>query len=472
MGGTEVDDQGPVLARAFSDAQDRLISADEPLAGLQRSCGGELPGAIAVPALLDLVRKARQYRFRLARTINAQDGGEAITAWVEVEPQGDDEPGEEGCRIIMRSWRSAPLPVDDAGEMLERRTLVDREVAELSARLDANQHILTVASDSAELRDLAATMEAGIGRPFTDFLAPEACGPQVLHWRMLDGAPVRVEGSPRDWRIVLLPWGQPGSEPSGFELLLVSDEPPPLAGLSSARKVSGPVPAGRAIVGADLAPVLRQPISRIVANAETIRTRLAGPLPDAYADYAAEIANAGRLLLGLLEDLSDLEVVESASFTTEPDPIDLAEVARQAAGILGVRAREKEITVAAPQPGEQLPATAEFRRVLQILINLVGNAIRYSPEGSHIAITLEREGDLARVIVADQGPGLSQEDQAIVFEKFERLGRSGDGGSGLGLYISRRLARAMVGELRVDSMPGEGARFILEVPADTANLPR
>jgi hypothetical protein len=473
---TEVEDQGPVLSHAFSDAQDRLISADEPLAGLQRSCGGELPGAIAVPALLDLVRKARQYQVGLARTISAHDGAEAITAWVEVEPQATAEAVEEGCRIVMRSWQSAPLPADDTREVLDRRALIDREVAELSARLDADQRILTVASDSAELRDLAAAMEAGIGRPFTEYLAPKARGPQVLHWRMLDGAPIRVEGSPRDWRIVLLPWGQPGAEPSGFELLLVSDEPSPVPGSSAARKAPGPMPDSGAIsrpfVGAGLAPVLRQPIARIVANAETIRTRLAGPLPDAYADYAAEIANAGRLLLGLLEDLSDLEAVEAAGFKTAPDPIDLAEVARQAAGILGVRAREKAIAVAAPQPSDHLPAIAEFRRVLQVLINLVGNAIRYSPEGSHIALTLELEGDCARVIVADQGPGLPSKDQAIVFEKFERLGRSGDGGSGLGLYISRRLARAMGGDLRVESVPGEGARFILEVPADLGTGPR
>ena len=64
----------------------------------------------------------------------------------------------------------------------------------------------------------------------------------------------------------------------------------------------------------------------------------------------------------------------------------------------------------------------------------------------------------------DQGPGLSAQDQARVFEKFERLGRSGDGGSGLGLYISRRLARAMGGELSVASEPGKGARFTLVVP--------
>ena len=166
-----------------------------------------------------------------------------------------------------------------------------------------------------------------------------------------------------------------------------------------------------------------------------------------------------------MEDLADLEVVEANDFSTAPDRIDLADVARQAAGILGVRAREKGIALDPPKPGESLPAVAEFRRVLQILINLVTNAIRYSPDNSQVWIRLEDGGDRARVTVADQGPGLTDGDQARVFEKFERLGRTGDGGSGLGLYISRRLARAMGGELSVESAPGQGARFTLEVPA-------
>jgi len=113
-----------------------------------------------------------------------------------------------------------------------------------------------------------------------------------------------------------------------------------------------------------------------------------------------------------------------------------------------------------------LPAVAEFRRVLQILINLIGNAIRYSPPNSQIWVRLERQGNFARIVIADQGPGLSEEQASVIFDKFERLGRSDEGGSGLGLYISRRLARAMGGDLTVESAPGQGARFALVVPAD------
>jgi signal transduction histidine kinase len=106
----------------------------------------------------------------------------------------------------------------------------------------------------------------------------------------------------------------------------------------------------------------------------------------------------------------------------------------------------------------------EFRRALQVLVNLIGNAVRYSPEGAMVWIRLERDGNKGCVIVADQGKGIALEDQARIFEKFGRVDDSEPGGSGLGLYIARRLARAMGGDLTVDSAPGMGARFLFWLP--------
>ena len=453
-----------ILASAHCDDADCLTSADEPLAGLQRRCGGEIPGTVAIPALLEVVRKARVYGLKLARTIKATDGQDAITAWVEVTP---GEPGQ-GCQIVLRSWQAAPLPPEDLQVVAERRAAIDRAVAELVARLDGQQAILSVDASAPDLADVAAAMRAGMGRPWTDFVTiVGSAHRQPLHWRLLDGAVVELPGSERTWRASLFPQEQPGGDPLGFELCLTAEQP-----LAAAPRQSAVLPAnvmpqnGPGLVGRDIAPVLRQPIARIIANAETIRTRLAGPLADEYSQYAADIAAAGQHLLALVEDLADLEVVESEDFNTAPDRIDLADVARRAAGILAVRAQERGITIDAPRLGEHLPAIAEFRRVLQVLLNLVGNAIRYSPDNSQIWIRLEDAGARARLIVADQGPGLDADQQARVFEKFERLGRSDEGGSGLGLYISRRLARAMGGDLGVESAPGQGARFILEVPAD------
>jgi signal transduction histidine kinase len=457
----------PALARALRDSEDRLVSADDALATLQLRCGGELPGTIAVPALLEAVRKARRYELKLARAITAQAGDESVTAWIEVEPRQD---GEQGCEIVLRNWQTASLTPEDIDATQVLRAGINRHLAELTALLDPRQNVVAVITEAPDLQELAVAMASGLGRDWTQFVEIEGnAHRQPMHWRLLDGASLRVAGSQRAWRASLFPRSVPGSAPDGFDLCLTSDEPlpePDPEPVTGASIELGDAQANRRLIGRDVAPALRLPIARIIANAETIRTRLAGPLAAEYADYAADIAAAGQHLLALLDDLADLEVVEAEEFKTAPDHIDLADVARRAAGILGVRAREQGIIVDPPRAGESLPAVAEFRRVLQVLLNLLGNAIRYSPANSQVWIRIETEGERARVIVADQGPGLAADQQARIFEKFERLGRSGDGGSGLGLYISRRLARAMGGELSVESAPGQGARFILDLPAD------
>lgn len=451
------------LAEGRSDAQGRLVSASEPLAGLQYDCGGEIPGAIAIPALGELEAKSRNFGLKLARAVQASNGRESIAAWIEIEPNADG-----GCIIRVRSWQVKALPIEDPSQTAEHRAAIDRALAELTARLDAKQRLLAVDCDAADLTEVTGAMHRGIGRPWTDFMTVDgATHEQPMHWRLLDGAKIRLPGSARHWRASLLPQQVPGQDPVGFELCLTADTSLSPAAPRTFQRDAGLPSNDTGLIGRDIAPVLRLPIARIVANAETIRTRMAGPLAEEYSQYAADIAAAGQHLLALVEDLADLEVVEAVEFNTAPDRIDLADVAQRAAGILGVRAQERGITIDAPRTGEHLSAVAEFRRVLQIMLNVVGNAIRYGPDKSQIWIRLEGAGDRARLIVADQGPGLSDEQQAKVFEKFERLGRSGeDGGSGLGLYISRRLARAMGGDLTVESAPGQGARFILELPAD------
>lgn len=442
-------------ARATSDSQDRLLDAEEPLAGLHMRCGGEMPGVIAIPSLLDLVRRARRTRLRLAQPISAQDGEETVTAWVEVSPREDSQ----GCDIAAASWRSVPIPGEDLMEHAGRRTAIDRHLADLSARLDADQRVLAVEGRARDVDSLVQAMEANPGAPWTDFVTVlGSAHVQPMHWRLLDGACLSFMGSDRHWKASLVPLGAPEPGCNGFELYLVADEP--LPALPPDRQGT-PMPD----MGREIAPVLRQPVARIIANADTIRSRLAGPLAEEYSNYAVDIASAGQHLISLLEDITDLEAVESEGFATARERIDLADAARRAASILAVRAQERGIGIVAPQAAESLPAIGEFRRVLQVLLNLLGNAIRYSPEGSQVWLRLEKDGEIARVIVADQGPGLSDGQQLRVFDKFERLGRSDEGGTGLGLYISRRMARAMGGELAVESAPGRGARFIMDLPA-------
>lgn len=458
-----------VLIRARSDGTDQLVAADEPLAGLQARCGGALPGPIAVPALLALVRRVRRTRQPAARTIVSVDDGRPVSAWALVTPDGD------GTMIEISQWR---LGEEGAAHEIPEAEALLRQMAEARILLDDAQRVLTAEVDAPDLAVLAQALREGDGCYWTDFVDALrksdliAENRQPHHWRLLDGLPFTVAGSDRPWRARILPRVRGGFElfvlPEGIEILPGASEQ---GGPTATQPASGPVsemgsePGWNRLLGRDLAPALRQPITRIIANAETIRARLAGPLADEYADYAKDIAEAGRHLMSLIEDLADLEAVEAPGFAPAPDHIDLADCARRAAGILSVRAQERGITLRTPCAAAKVPAIGEFRRVLQVLLNLLSNAIRYSPEGSAVTLEVGEAASGPWIAVRDEGHGLSAEQAERVFDKFERLGRSGDGGSGLGLYISRRLARAMAGDLAVTSQPGESARFELRLPA-------
>lgn len=452
------------MIRARTDGEDRLIAADEPLAGLQVRSGSTVPGAIAVPALLALVRRVRRTGQAASRTILSADEGHPVSAIAHVTPEG------EGTAIELSQWHrgeeaATELPVPEA---------LLHHLAEAEILLDEAQRVIVADVRAPDLAGLAAALDTGRGRYWTDFVKIERVSDLMtarqgpLHWRLLDDTPFTVEGSLRSWRARILPRGQ-----GGFALLAIPEAiealPASPAAQDAKETEEDQQPGWNRLLGRDLAPALRQPITRIIANAETIRTRLAGPLADEYASYARDIAEAGRHLMSLIEDLADLEAVEAPGFAPAPDHIDLADCARRAAGILSVRAQERGITLHTPDADLRMPAIGEFRRVLQVLLNLVTNAIRYSPEGSTVTLATGLDARGAWIAVQDEGQGLTAEQAERVFEKFERLGRSGDGGTGLGLYISRHLARAMGGDLAVTSAAGEGARFELTLPPDRAD---
>lgn len=458
-------------ACGLTDARDRLLSADAPLAELQERCGGDLPGTLAIPELLALVQQSRRMSLRIARNFSAFDGDGLVTGFARIHPLGDTDGG--GCEVLVDNWQRSALIQPGSRDFAEKIDAIDRATAEVSARLDARQRVQVLsalASDAAGLQRAAMAQPGALWNDLVDLST--VSHHQPLHWRLLDGANCRFAGSHRNWRIRLIPLGSDVHAPAGFELLLIADEPLDAiaAGMTVADSAQIADASPTRLVGTALTPVLRQPIARIIANAETIRARLAGPLRAEYSEYAGTIASAGQHLSAMLDDLADLEVVETPGFATVVEPVDLADAAARAAGILGVRAQNRDIVLEVTGTKGEVVAAAEFRRVLQILINLIGNAIAYSPTGSTVRITAEPMGEgRVAVIVADEGPGVTAEDAERIFDKFERLGRDSDGGkdkgSGLGLFISRRLAQAMAGSLTVQSGASGGASFRLELPA-------
>lgn len=454
------------IVRGLTDGEDRLQEADDQLTQLHLRCGGVQLGTLAVPELLEIVRQSRRKGLRLAREFRTFDGSETVLGFVRVVPERAD--GQPGCEISIQEWRQEEYLDEPETVLSHRLDAIDQMVAELSARLDPDLCILSVINAAPDLQDCAKAMERSKRGHWTDFVQlADADYSSPLHWRLIDGAKVLVKGSQRDWRIRLLPRGGVAQEPEGFEMLLVSDQP-----WLPAKDIEDRDAQASTLVGGELTRVLRQPISRIISNAETIRARLAGPLREEYTSYAGDIASAGSHLLALLDDLADLEAVEASGLHIASETVNLAEVAERAAGILSSKSQAKQITVDIPSDealsdGSSTHAKGEFRRVLQILINLIGNAINYSPKGSTIRVSYDLS-ERSAISVSDEGPGLESGEQERVFTKFERLGRDGDGGSGLGLYISRRLAKAMDGDLRVDSKKGEGSTFTLELPLPDA----
>src|SRR5690349_13478866 len=111
-------------------------------------------------------------------------------------------------------------------------------------------------------------------------------------------------------------------------------------------------------------------------------------------------------------------------------------------------AEERNVTIQ-PEGQDALPAKGEERATIQILVNLIGNAIRHSPEGRAVRLTFSKAGGNASVTVSDDGPGVADADRERIFERFERA-HEREGGTGLGLAISRRLARSMGGDVTLD----------------------
>jgi signal transduction histidine kinase len=202
---------------------------------------------------------------------------------------------------------------------------------------------------------------------------------------------------------------------------------------------------------------LRSPLDHIIAAADRIVDRSEGPLRSDYAAYAGDIAAAGRHLLSVIRSMTEQEDEASAQ-------VDVVRAANEAVQLVQTRAEEQSVVIETAGAGGPMMAVGEERATVQILVNLIGNAVRHSPAGGTVALVLERRGEMIAATVADEGPGIAEADQQRIFERYERVGDA-PGGIGLGLAISRRLARSMGGDIELQSAPGEGARFTLLLPA-------
>ena len=211
---------------------------------------------------------------------------------------------------------------------------------------------------------------------------------------------------------------------------------------------------------------LRTPLNAIGGYTELIEMGVGGPVSDRQRDYLDRIRIAQQHLLALINDLLNYNKIESGKLTYELGPVQLTLVVHRVLTLLEPQAAARNITLKGSCP-EKVIAMADRAKVEQIVVNLVSNAVKFTPPGGSISIDCKTHGDHAFVAVSDTGPGIPADKLEAIFEPFVQLGRSLSQiqeGTGLGLSISRDLARAMSGDVTVFSTVGVGSTFTLVLP--------
>lgn len=211
---------------------------------------------------------------------------------------------------------------------------------------------------------------------------------------------------------------------------------------------------------------LKNPISNFIGLVEHI---LSTPDLDRaeLEDISGDILNESRRLLQLVQDLLDVNALERGELKLQLAPQDLVEIAQTVVDHFRARAEAKQQTLSLDPGGMPAQVLADRSVTLQILDNLVSNAVKFSPAGSPIRVTISRVKEGILCAVQDEGPGLSAEDRKRLFGKFARLSARPTGGentTGLGLSIVKKLVESMNGSVWCESDPGHGAKFVFRLP--------
>ena len=218
---------------------------------------------------------------------------------------------------------------------------------------------------------------------------------------------------------------------------------------------------------ASMSHEIRTPLNAINGFAELLADVGFGSLSDQQRGFVQHIIAAGQHLLQLINDIIDIAKVEAGVVELDLQPTLVSGLVAQTVRVIRGTARGKGVAVTMAPSDEELVGLADERRTKQALFNLLANAIRHSPAGSDVDVSIRRVGDEIEFAVTDQGSGIAVADQERVFEEFVRVGSAANRavGAGLGLSLSRELIRLQGGRIGLDSSEGGGSRFWFTLPA-------
>jgi len=224
---------------------------------------------------------------------------------------------------------------------------------------------------------------------------------------------------------------------------------------------------------ANVSHELRTPLVSIIGFAELLREGLDSLSGDKtrHGRYADHILSSGRMLLNMINELLDLTKIEAGKAELHLSRFSIAEVCDALMDFVRPQADKGNLQISAAVEPDIPLLHSDSGRIKQILHNLVSNAIKFTPSGGRVGLTVRREGeDRIELRVRDTGPGIPEDQQEVIFEKFRQLDSSTTrehGGSGLGLAITRELTHLLGGAIRLESVVGQGSTFIVTLPLES-----
>ena len=222
---------------------------------------------------------------------------------------------------------------------------------------------------------------------------------------------------------------------------------------------------------ANMSHELRTPLNAIIGFSEVLSERLFGEINEKQAEYIGDILQSGQHLLSLINDILDLSKIEAGRMELELTEFDLSGMVDNTMTLVRERAVRYGIALGRSIDERLGTIHADERKVKQVLLNLLSNALKFTPEGGKIDVRAALSNDTAEISVTDTGVGIAPEDQATVFEEFRQVGTASKKveGTGLGLAISRKFIELHGGRIWVKSEVGRGSTFAFSLPLRQSN---
>jgi len=211
---------------------------------------------------------------------------------------------------------------------------------------------------------------------------------------------------------------------------------------------------------------LRTPLNAILGYTELILDNIYGEVPERIQEVLERLEKNGRHLLGLINNVLDLSKIEAGQLTLSLSEYSMGEVVQTVFTSVEALAAEKKLELKVMVPSDLTTGKGDEQRIAQVLLNLLGNAIKFTEEGE-IGVNVTVSNETFLVSVSDTGPGLSEDDQKKIFEDFQQADGSstrGKDGTGLGLSIAKRIIEMHGGRIWVESTLGKGSTFWFKLP--------